>query len=70
MGAQVLHQYLQNFGFSQYTDVQLEGEVSGQLEFWTDWEASELVTRGFGQGMTATPLQVALAFGALAIGGI
>ena len=69
MGAQVLHQYLQNFGFSQYTDVQLEGEVSGQLEFWTDWEASELVTRGFGQGMTATPLQVALAFGALANGG-
>ncbi len=53
----------------QYTDVELDGEVQGRLEFWRDWSGSELITRGFGQGLTASPLQVALAFGVLANGG-
>lgn len=69
MGAKMLHEYLQDFGFAQYTDIKLDGEAKGQLEHWKDWEASELVTRGFGQGLTASPLQVAMGFAALANGG-
>jgi cell division protein FtsI/penicillin-binding protein 2 len=69
MGAQLLYEYLYNFGFGQYTDIELDGEADGQVEFWKDWSESELVTRGFGQGMTATPLQMAMAFTTLANGG-
>lgn len=69
MGAQMVYDYFKNWGFGQYTDIQLDGETQGQLEHWHDWEASELVTRGFGQGMTASPLQVALSIGSLANGG-
>jgi cell division protein FtsI/penicillin-binding protein 2 len=69
MGAQMLYEYLKNFGFGQFTDIEIDGEAKGQLEFWQDWAESELITRGFGQGFTASPLQVAMAYGALANGG-
>ncbi len=69
MGAKLLYEYLTNFGFGQYTDIELDGEADGQLEFWKDWEESELVTRGFGQGMNSTALQMAMAFASLANGG-
>jgi cell division protein FtsI/penicillin-binding protein 2 len=69
MGAQMLHEYLKSFGFGQFTDIKIDGEVKGRMEFWQDWEESELITRGFGQGFTASPLQVAMAYGALANGG-
>ena len=69
MGAEMLYEYLKNFGFYQYTDIELDGEARGQLEFWKDWEESELITRGFGQGFTASPLQVAMSYAALANGG-
>jgi len=69
MGAQMVYDYFKNWGFGEYTGIQLNGETAGQLEHWKEWEASELVTRGFGQGMTASLLQVALAYGSLANGG-
>jgi cell division protein FtsI/penicillin-binding protein 2 len=69
MGAQMVYEYLKNFGFGQFTDIEIDGEAKGQLEFWQDWAESELITRGFGQGFTASPLQVAMAYGALANGG-
>ncbi len=69
MGAEMVYENLKNFGFSQYTDIELDGEARGKLEFWKDWEESELVTRGYGQGFTASPLQVAMSYAALANGG-
>ncbi len=69
MGAQMVYEYLKNFGFGQFTDIEIDGEAKGQVEFWKDWVESELITRGFGQGFTASPLQVAMAYGALANGG-
>lgn len=69
MGSRILYEALKSFGFGEYTDIELDAEAKGQLEHWENWELSELVTRGFGQGFTATPLQVGLAFSALANGG-
>lgn len=69
MGSQLVHDYLKKFGFGDFTDIELDGELQGKLEHWNDWDESELITRGYGQGMTATPLQVAMAFSALANGG-
>lgn len=69
MGSKLLYEYLRDFGFGQYTDVELPGEVDGGLEFWQDWSDSELVTRGFGQGISVTPLQMVMGFASLANGG-
>ncbi|MCF7812432.1 hypothetical protein K9M59_02440 [Candidatus Gracilibacteria bacterium] len=69
MGYKLLYEYLRAFGFGQYTDIELNGEADGQLEFWKDWSESELITRGFGQGLTSTPLQMGMAFSVLANGG-
>lgn len=69
MGSKLLYTYLKDFGFGEYTDIEIDGEESGTLEFWDDWTESELVTRGFGQGITSTPLQMTMAFSALANGG-
>ena len=69
MGAQVWYEYLKAFGFGQYTDIKLPGETPSQLPIWHNWAESELVTRGFGQGISATPLQMVMAFSALANGG-
>ncbi len=69
MGAKLTYEYLHNFGFGQFTDIELPGEEEGNLEFWKDWAESELITRGFGQGLLATPLQMTMAFSALANGG-
>lgn len=69
MGYELVYEYLVKFGFGQFTDIDLSGEAQGQLEHWTDWDESELITRGYGQGINATPLQVAMAFSALANGG-
>lgn len=69
MGPRLLYTYLKNFGFGEYTDIELNGEANGELSFWENWTASELVTRGFGQGISSTPLQMTMAFSALANGG-
>ncbi len=69
MGRKLWYDYLKKFGFGDYTDIQLDGELKGQVKFWQDWAESELITQGFGQGISATPLQMAIAFSALANGG-
>lgn len=69
MGAELMYKYLRDFGVAQYTDIPLSGEAEGDLEFWKDWAESELITRGFGQGVTTSPLQMAMAFSVLANGG-
>ncbi|MCB9809499.1 penicillin-binding protein 2 [Candidatus Peribacteria bacterium] len=69
MGRQVLYEYFKSFGFGEYTDIALPGENPSKLEIWHDWTASELVTRGFGQGIAVTPIQMLTAFAALANGG-
>jgi cell division protein FtsI/penicillin-binding protein 2 len=69
MGSKLVYEYLLDFGFGQYSDIELPGEADAPLEFWQDWSVSELVTRGFGQGIQATPLQMVMGFAALANGG-
>ena len=69
MGARMTYEYLRAFGFDQYSDIELDGEAQGDMEHWKDWSESELITRGFGQGISATPLQMVMAFAALANGG-
>ena len=49
-----LKAYLKKLGFGSKTGIELYGEVTGGLDFKYD---VEVVTAGFGQGITTTPIQ-------------
>ncbi|MBU0530899.1 penicillin-binding protein 2 [Patescibacteria group bacterium] len=68
-GRDVFRDYIEDFGFGEFTGIQLAGESDGNIS--SLWEKSEIysATAAFGQGITVTPLQLAAAFGAIANGG-
>ena len=57
VGSDNLKDYFNKLGFGRSTDVDLEGEERGYIkpDFWSD---IDIVSASFGQGFTATPLQV------------
>lgn len=70
LGAEVLIGYLQDFGFGEETGVGLPGERSGFVRPADRIRPIELATTSYGQGVTATPLQLAMAIAALGNDGI
>ncbi|MDX9708271.1 MAG: penicillin-binding protein [Trichloromonas sp.] len=64
-----LYRYLTDFGFGRPTGIDLPGEASGLLRPPNAWFEVDLAAISFGQGMTATPLQLARATAAIANGG-
>jgi cell division protein FtsI/penicillin-binding protein 2 len=61
MGPDIFYGYLQDFGIGRPTQIDLAGEVSGQLWLPEDvehWHPSNLGTNTFGQGVAVTPLQM------------
>ncbi len=69
MGKALLYQALKMYKFGEYTNIQLPEELSGSLSYWKDWSTAKQFTVSFGQGVSATPLQVVRAWSALANGG-
>ncbi len=69
LGAEKLHDYLGRFGFGVPTGVDLAGEQTGTVRPLAEWYPVDLGTASFGQGLSATPLQVAAAYAAIANGG-
>lgn len=71
MGAGTFYQYLQRFGFGQATNVDLSGEINGQIKApgSQDWSPADLGTNSFGQGVAVTPIQMVRAAAAIANGG-
>lgn len=72
MGKDRFYTYLKRFGFGRLTDVDLDNEGPGTLKTPLDanWHESDLGTNSFGQGIAVTPLQIALAVGAVANKGL
>jgi len=69
LGHELFLEYLDKFGFFEKTGVDLQGEVfSENLEFKKGYEVN-FATASFGQGIEITPIQIAVAFSALANGG-
>jgi cell division protein FtsI/penicillin-binding protein 2 len=68
MGAGTFYQYLKDFGFGHLSGVELSGEVPGRLKLPGDgdWYEADLGTNSFGQGITATPVQMMMAISAVA----
>lgn len=72
MGKEPFYTYLKRFGFGRLTGVDLANEGPGTMKTPADanWHESDLGTNSFGQGIAVTPLQIALAVGAVANKGL
>lgn len=68
LGPQNFYGYLNRFGFGSLTGLDMAGEAAGRLKVPgdADWYPVDLGTNSFGQGMTATPIQVMTAASAVA----
>ena len=68
LGRDKFYQYMQEFGIGHLTGIDLGGEVSGRLKAPgdSDWYDADLGTNAFGQGVSATPVQMAMAIAAVA----
>lgn len=70
LGAEKMLSYLSDFGFARSTGLRLPGEVRGQMRSADNIRPIELATTAFGQGVTASPVQLVAAVAALANGGV
>lgn len=69
LGADRFRKYMEAFGFGELTGVEIDKELPGDISSLSRHGDIWSATASYGQGVTATPLQVAAAFGALANGG-
>jgi cell division protein FtsI (penicillin-binding protein 3) len=69
LGQERLYSHLKDFGFGARTAIDLPGEAYGYLRDGSQWFSVELATISFGQGVSATALQLATAISAVANGG-
>ena len=65
-----LYQYARNMGFGQPTWVDLPGEVAGTLRKPASWSGTSLTSISIGYEVEVTPLQLVMAYAALANGGL
>ncbi len=68
MGTSTFYDYMERFGIGHLTGIDLAGEAAGRLKMPgdSDWYEADLATNSFGQGVSATPLQMAAAVSAVA----
>lgn len=69
LGKKLFHRMIERFGFGRITGIELEDELPGDILPWRKWSQALLATASYGQGISATPLQVVTAWSALANGG-
>jgi cell division protein FtsI (penicillin-binding protein 3) len=70
VGAKKFIDYLHGFGFGSRTGIPLPGERLGRIRDPELIKPIELATTAFGQGTTATPLQLAMGIAAIANDGV
>jgi cell division protein FtsI (penicillin-binding protein 3) len=64
------YEALRDFGFGVATGVDLPGEAAGTLRRPRDWSRQSSASLAIGYEIAVTPLQLAMAYGALANGGV
>jgi cell division protein FtsI/penicillin-binding protein 2 len=70
MGEEDLYKWVEEFGFGAPTGIELPGESAGIVHHVKDWSGSSIGNIPLGQGISATPLQMAAAVSAIANGGV
>jgi cell division protein FtsI (penicillin-binding protein 3) len=69
LGPEAHHAALVRFGFGRATGSGFPNESAGLLRDWREWMPVDHATISFGQGISVTPMQLAMAVSALANGG-
>jgi len=70
IGGEIFRQYIEAFGFGEPTGIDLAGEAKGDLKnVQKEKREINFATAAFGQGISATPLQMATAISAIANNG-
>ncbi|UMZ73252.1 penicillin-binding transpeptidase domain-containing protein [Natranaerofaba carboxydovora] len=69
IGKETLLRYINGFGFDTRTGIDLPGETTGLIFTEEQMGPTELATTSFGQGVSVTPIQQAVAVSAMANGG-
>lgn len=69
VGASKMYEYARLFGFGQPTRISLPGEATGQIRDPERWSNRSLATISIGQEVLVTPLQILMAYCAVANGG-
>jgi cell division protein FtsI (penicillin-binding protein 3) len=69
VGATTLYEYARLFGFGQPTRIALPGEAPGQIRHPDRWSRRSLATISIGQEILVTPIQMVMAYAAIANGG-
>jgi cell division protein FtsI (penicillin-binding protein 3) len=69
LGKDRYYKYIEKFGFGQLSGIDLPGETAGAVRRVDKWAAIDLATHAFGQGVSVTPMQMVMAYGAVANGG-
>lgn len=69
LGPELHYETLRRFGFGRSTGSRFPNEAAGLLRPWRDWRPLDHATIAYGQGVSATPIQVAAAMAALASDG-
>ena len=70
LGRKSLSSSIRAFGFAQKTPLDFPGETRGLLADAGTWSDVDQATIAFGQGISASPLQMTMAFAAIANGGL
>lgn len=71
IGPETFRKYVEAFGFGTLTGIEVAGEVDGDVTpLGNVGEEIYAATSSFGQGITATPMQLASAYAAIARGGV
>lgn len=65
-----LYNYIRDFGFGEKSGIDLPGEAEGIVRSPNRWFEIDLATVSFGQGISATPLQMVMGMSAIANGGL
>jgi stage V sporulation protein D (sporulation-specific penicillin-binding protein) len=68
LGLEKMSSYLKKFGIGELSGIDLQGEVTSNLEDKT-WYPVDIATLGFGQGISVTPIQILSAISAIANNG-
>ena len=70
LGPRRFDNWVRHFGFGRATGVELPGEQQGIVPGWRDYSGSSLGNLPIGQGLAVTPMQMAAAYQAIAMGGV
>jgi cell division protein FtsI (penicillin-binding protein 3) len=70
LGANRFYHYIRAFGFGTPTGIELPGETAGLVRPPEEWSTIDLAAASFGQSLSVSAIQLALALGAVANGGL